>query len=130
MSLPLIRKRLPPARPVDADRFASLVAALEADSFRERQKAESALIALGHGAEPQLRKALAAAKDPEGGRRLQAVLDHLNASKEWTRTTRAIAVLEYMGTNEARAALKELADGVAEAKLTVEARAALKRCSK
>jgi RNA polymerase sigma factor (sigma-70 family) len=127
VSLPLIRKRLPPARAVDAERFASLVAALEADSFRERQKAEAALKALGHGAEPQLRKALAAAKDPEVGRRLQAVLDYLNESREWTRMARAIAVLEYMGTNEARGALKKLADGVAETKLTDEARAALRR---
>jgi RNA polymerase sigma factor (sigma-70 family) len=127
VSLPLIRKRLPPPRPVDAERFASLVAALESDSFRERQKAEGALKALGHGAEPPLRKALASAKNPEVGRRLQAVLDHLNESREWTRMTRTIAVLEYMGTNEARAALKEVADGVAEAKLTAEARAALKR---
>jgi RNA polymerase sigma factor (sigma-70 family) len=130
VSLPLIRKRLPPPRPVDAERFASLVAALESDSFRERQKAEGALKALGHGAEPPLRKALASAKDPEVGRRLQAVLNHLNESREWTRMTRAIAVLEYLGTNEARAALKELADGVPEAKLTVEARAALKRLAK
>jgi RNA polymerase sigma factor (sigma-70 family) len=127
VSLPLIRKRLPPARAVDAERFASLVAALQADSFRERQKAEAALKALGHGAEPSLRKALAAAKDPEVGRRLQAALDYLNESREWMRMARAIAVLEYMGTNEARAALKELADGVPEAKLTAEARAALKR---
>jgi RNA polymerase sigma factor (sigma-70 family) len=127
VSLPLIRKRLSPARPVDAERFASLVAALESDSFRERQKAEAALKALGHGAEPQLRKALAAAKGPEVGRRLQAVLDHLNESREWTRMARAIAVLEYMGTSEARALLKELAEGVPEAKLTSEARAALKR---
>jgi RNA polymerase sigma factor (sigma-70 family) len=127
VSLPLIGKRLLPARPVDAERFASLVVALEADSFRERQNAEAALKALGHGAEPSLRKALAAAKDPEVGRRLQAVLDQLNESREWTRTARAIAVLEYMGTSEARAALKELAEGVAEAKLTIEARAALKR---
>jgi hypothetical protein len=45
----------------------------------------------------------------------------------WTRATRAVALLESLGTPEARGILETVAGGEADAPPTQEARAALKR---
>jgi hypothetical protein len=51
-------------------------------------------------------------------------------SPQWVRAKRAVAVLEHIGTAEAREVLKGLADGEPEALPTKEARAALERLGK
>jgi hypothetical protein len=48
-------------------------------------------------------------------------------SGEWLRALRAIELLEYFATPEARASLEGLAEGAPEARLTQEAKAALER---
>jgi hypothetical protein len=48
----------------------------------------------------------------------------------WVRAVRAIALLEHIGTSEARAILERLASGEAEALPTEQARAALARLDK
>jgi hypothetical protein len=50
--------------------------------------------------------------------------------KDWTRAARAIAILEHIGTPEARAVLKTMSDGVAEAPPTRAASEALDRLNK
>jgi len=46
------------------------------------------------------------------------------------RLLRALAVLEYAGTQEAKTCLRLLAGGLAEARLTREAKAALERLAR
>jgi hypothetical protein len=46
------------------------------------------------------------------------------------RQVRALELLEWVGTEEAKALLKELAKGAPSAALTERAKAALKRCER
>jgi WD40 repeat protein len=59
----------------DTSETERLVRQLESSQFKVRQAATKALDALGEPALPALRKALAAARDPEARRRLQQVID-------------------------------------------------------
>ena len=66
----------------------------------------------------------------EAASRLEKLLSELAGppkTGESLRTWRALAALETKGTLAARKFLRELADGDAEAWLTVEAKAALRR---
>jgi hypothetical protein len=61
-------------------------------------------------------------------RRLEALLEKCDATSALAmRPHRAVATLEWIGTPAARALLHALAEGAPRARLTVEARAALKR---
>lgn len=64
--------------------------------------------------------------------RIRDVLSKLepSASAERLRALRAVQVLEYAGTPEAKKCLEMLARGVPEARLTREAKAALRRLAK
>jgi hypothetical protein len=64
--------------------------------------------------------------------RIKQILDKLDpaADAERLRALRALQVLEYIGTPEAREHLRRLAKGVAHAQLTREAAAALERLAK
>jgi hypothetical protein len=61
--------------------------------------------------------------------RLKEVLSKLEpaASPERLRALRAIRVLEYIGTSEAKDHLQALSKGVPEVRLTCEAKASLER---
>jgi hypothetical protein len=59
-------------------------------------------------------------------RRLNSI-GWINTKKKWTRSVRAIALLEDIGSTEAIAILKDMAGGHAEAQPTREAKEALKR---
>jgi hypothetical protein len=80
---------------------------------------------------PALRKALAGDPPLEVKRRLEVLLEKMEGVSlppETLRSVRAVEVLEYIGTAEARAIVERLArDGVAEARLTRETAAALRR---
>jgi WD40 repeat protein len=123
-AVPYLRQRLRPAAAPDAARLARLIADLDAADFAARQKASAELTALGFEAEAALRAALGRGLPAEGRRRARELLDRLGQSAEWLRATRTLAVLERAG---AREALKELAGGAPEARLTQEAKAALGR---
>ena len=80
-----------------------------------------------------MRKALESDPSPEARRRIGKLLDALAGpvtAGEALRVLRAVEVLEYIGTPEAQAVLKELAQGAPEARLTQEAKAALDRLAK
>jgi RNA polymerase sigma factor (sigma-70 family) len=129
-AMPLLRKQLKPAAPADRDRLAGLVKGLDADSFEEREKATEDLAKLGAAAEPALRKALEGTPTAEVKQRVELLLEKLRtaaATPEHTRESRALELLEQVRTPEATALLKELAGGDADAWLTQEAKAALKR---
>jgi WD40 repeat protein len=126
----LVGKRLRPVSAPDAKRVAALVKDLGDDDFDVRTRATERLVALGEPVAPALRKALATAKDPDVRLRLNVVLRKLEPDElppERLRALRAVGVLEYAGTAEARKLLKGLAGGTEGAWLTKQAKAALDR---
>jgi hypothetical protein len=127
--MPLLRTHLKPAAPTDRDRLAKLVKDLDADAFEDREKATDELARLGAAAGSALRKALEGTPSAEVKQRVELLLDKLRttASPEQTRESRALELLERLATPEATALLKELAAGADDARLTKEAKAALKR---
>jgi RNA polymerase sigma factor (sigma-70 family) len=131
-AVPFLRQRLRPAAadPEAARRLARLVADLDHDDFRVREKAAEELEKLGAAAGHELRKALEGKPSPEMRRRVERLLDRLSGptdQPEVLRAVRAVEVLEQVGTPEARRVLEALGKGAAEARLTAEARAALAR---
>jgi hypothetical protein len=130
-SVELIRRKLPPAEraPRDGDP-ARWIADLDHDEFRRREEATEALRRLGPSAEAALCRALGAEPSAEKRRRLEELLEAVQAEAfrpERVRPTRALEVLERIGTAEAKAVLAELAKGDPEAPLTQEAKATRKR---
>ena len=87
---------------------------LGSGQFAVRTKANQMLQKLGLAAEPELRSVLLGANDVETRRRIEELLDRI-ALREWTTTeimhSRAVEVLEAIGTKEARAALTRWAGG-------------------
>jgi hypothetical protein len=127
-AVPHLTKRLPPASSADPEKVARWIAELGADDYATRERANQELEKLGERARPALRKALEAGPSAETRRRLRRLLDQEAAlSPEELRQVRAVEALEQMGTPEARQLLERLASGVAEARLTREARASLER---
>jgi len=131
-AVPLLRQRIKPAEPADAQRVDNLIRDLDSDEFQTRTKATEQLEKIVDGAEPALRKKLAEKPSLEMRQRIQQILSKLepSASAERLRALRAIQVLEYVGTTEAREHLRTLAKGLPEARLTREAKAALERLAK
>jgi WD40 repeat protein len=132
-ALRLLRERLRPALAADSQRIAELIADLDAPEFRVREKASEELGQFQERVAPALEKALAAGPSPELRRRLQELLHKVQRHDllaDTLRAVRAVEVLEGIGTREARQQLEVLARGVAEARLTKEAKAALERLSK
>ncbi|HZV07189.1 MAG TPA: WD40 repeat domain-containing protein [Gemmataceae bacterium] len=122
-----LKDRIHPVRPVPAERFAALVADLDSERFEVREKAQTELIRQGEAAIPLLRQARDRGRPSlELRRRIEQILAHLDES-EVMQALRAIDVLEHSDSASARPILERLAGGVAEARLTSEAKAALKR---
>jgi hypothetical protein len=131
-AVPLVRQRIKPVEPADAQRVERLIRDLDSEDFQTRTKATEELEKIVDGAEPVLRKKLAEKPALEMKQRINQVLSKLEpaASGERLRALRAIQILEYTGTAAAREHLRALAKGVAEARLTREAKAALERLEK
>jgi RNA polymerase sigma factor (sigma-70 family) len=131
--MPLLRTHLKPPPATDRDRVQRLIKDLDADAFETREKAAEELEKIGRAAGEALRKTLAGEPSAELRQRVELLLGKLrtaSASPERTRESRALELLEQLGTPEAMALLKELAKGPAGTWLTEEARAALKRAEK
>jgi WD40 repeat protein len=126
-AVPMLRQRIEPAQLADAKRVERLIRDLDSEVFETRTKATEELEKIIDRAEPALRKKLAEKPSLEMRRRIEEVLVKLEPSGERLRALRAIQVLEYIGTAEAREHLRVLTKGVAEAQLTCEAKAALLR---
>jgi hypothetical protein len=128
----LVKARLKPAVGADQARVAKLIADLEAKGFAARQKAFNELARYAEQAEYLLRKAQPGQRSLEAQRRIQQLLDRLDKvalSPEHLQALRALTVLERVGTPEARRVLEALAAG-APTRLTHEAQASLRRCSR
>jgi WD40 repeat protein len=125
-----LHRHLRPESPPDPTKLRQLIADLNSDTYRVREKATKDLENLGHAAIPALRNALAAEPPAETRRRIDQLLARkpiVADRPEQLRRLRAMQVLERGGTKEARSVLAELADGLPLAAETREARAALGR---
>ncbi|MBX9585014.1 MAG: hypothetical protein K2X87_32310, partial [Gemmataceae bacterium] len=132
-SVPFLRAKVPPpaACPAD-DEVRRLIADLDSPEFRAREDAEGRLGRLGPPARRLVETALPRASSPEQRVRLGRVAAKLaprlsplppaDVPLAW-----AVAVLERVGSAEARAILRDLADGPADRRVTQEAAAALAR---
>jgi RNA polymerase sigma factor (sigma-70 family) len=131
-SVPLLHDRLPRAPAPTAEvrgQFARVLADLDSDDFATRQKAESRLGEHGAAAEPLARATLEGGPSLEVRHRLQRFIRALESKEKanWTRTLRALEVLEHAAVPGARRLLTDLAAGHPAARLTRESKAALGR---
>jgi hypothetical protein len=132
VALPLLRERLKPVRAVALGQTERLIADLDHKRFMLRERASRELERLGETAEPALRRTLDGRPSAEVRRRINLLLEGLRTQRLWPpperlRLSRALDVLEQLGTTEAREILRDLARGAPEAELTVQAKAALDR---
>jgi hypothetical protein len=124
-----------PVERVPAADVARLLAEADSPEFRRREAATRRLTALVDQLDPLVANAATAAgASPELVLRLGKVLAAAPGDDRplpaWAAAqSRAVAVLEHVGTAEARAALRELAGGAPGAWLTREAEAALRRAA-
>jgi WD domain, G-beta repeat len=124
-------ERLTPVVLADGKVTARLIADLDSDKFAIRDQAAAELEQLGDAAAPALRQALAGAPSMEARERIETLLRRLDAlPPSRIRSLRAVEALEYAATPEARLLLEALAGGLAEARLTREAKASVERLAK
>jgi WD40 repeat protein len=126
-AVPFLRSKLPTA--LDLGRIKMFLKQLDDDEFEKREKASQELERMGRDAEQALRTALAGKPSAEVKRRIEELLSNLTGDDSprercWSR---AVFVLEQIGTPEARAVLKLLAEGDRVPKAAEDARGALKR---
>jgi hypothetical protein len=93
-----------------------------------RKRAADNLKKMGRLAGPALRKALESSPSAEQRRRIEQLLEALDVFQaQDTIASRAVEVLEWVGTLEARRLLEEFAGGAPGAYLTEEAAGACRR---
>jgi RNA polymerase sigma factor (sigma-70 family) len=122
--------RVTPVRLPDPSRVKALIADLDSDDFASRERATADLKELGPAAAAVLREVVAKSSSAEARRRAEGLLTEMAngvTPPGELRALRAVEVLEWMATKEARVRLLELANGATDARLTREAAAACKR---
>jgi WD40 repeat protein len=127
-ALAVMAKHLRPIAPPAPKRLATLLHDLDSDVFRTREHATRELEQMGQAAHPFLERVRKGPASLEVRRRAERVLAELPpGSAERLREVRAVQVLEYLGTPAAQALLGRLATGMAEARLTQDAKMSLER---
>jgi hypothetical protein len=129
----LLCDRLKPVATVDAQRIAARINDLDDTRYAVRQGASQVLEQCGELAEPALCQALRNSVTLETRRRLEILLDKVEAaprSRAQLTAIRAVTALEWISTAEARDLLGAQAKGAPEARLTQEAHGALCRLSR
>jgi WD40 repeat protein len=132
-SVPFLQERLPPTEPApELRRLNKLISNLDADDFLKREAASKELEKLGPAAEFAMRKALTARPPLELARRLERLLKRLDGKHEMLTTehrrhVRAVRVLEWIGTAEAKTVLEALSKKSPGWWVTREANEALER---
>jgi WD40 repeat protein len=129
-AVPFLKERLRLSPVPEAARMARLLADLDSGRYAVRERATKKLGKLGWTAVPMLRAALKKVPPLEVRRRVEKLLSEVGDpadSSERLRALRAVACLERVGNAEACAALQTLAQGPAQARLTLDARAAVRR---
>jgi hypothetical protein len=132
-SAAFLKEHLRPIAQPSSEQLTRLIADLDDRRFGTRSRAAAELAALEQAAVPAMRKTLSGAPSLEMRRRLEALI--AEADEPWRsssrlRSFRAVQVLEWMATDEARAILKAIAAGAPEARLTQEAASSLRRPDK
>ncbi len=128
-ALPLLARKLRPAAPAKEE-LALLLRELEHDEFNRRQRAHRELLRLGDQAEPVLRRELQHNPAADLKRQIEELLEEIKpgqAAPHRGESSRAVAVLERIGSAEAHRLLKRLSEGEPRAYLTQQAREALAR---
>jgi len=124
-----LRGKLPVPK-ADEDEVRRLIADLDADEYEVRERAQRGLEGIRSQARPLLEKTLAGTPSPELRTRIELLLSDVHApplAREDLAGHRAVMVLERVRTPSARAFLAELSGGPAEARLTLDAKAAAVR---
>jgi WD40 repeat protein len=126
-AIPFLARQVRPVVPVAPERLAKLIADLDSNGQADRDRASAQLEQLNDLALPALRKA-AESPSAEVRRRAARLLERLDrpATGAHARPIRVVEVLERMGP-PARKLLRDLAGGAADARLTREAEASLRR---
>jgi WD40 repeat protein len=124
----LFRTHLKPVA-LEARTIDRLIVDLGNNRFQTRKSAVEELERLAESAEPALTRALADKPTLEVRKRIEALLNRLSSgmSPDALRATRAVEVLERIGTAEARELLRSYVGGFPDATLTIEARRAAER---
>ena len=129
-----ISPRLKPAVAPAEDRVRKLIAQLGAEEFADREAADRELRDLGELVVPSLRLAAKGGLSDEQLRRVSPILSATEAPilqpGDRLRAVRAVAVLELIGTKDAADLLDRLAAGLADTRLTREAKAASERAER
>ncbi len=135
-SVAFLKKQLHPAQAPDKKQVQGLIADLDSGDFQVRSKAQTQLQQFGELALPDLQAALKQPKSVEQKQRLdllvQKALDESRpfGTAENIRRWRALEVLEKIASAEAKQLVRDLADGVATAQITLAARQVLTRMEK
>jgi WD40 repeat protein len=132
-TLSLLEGKLRPAVPPDPAKLEKALKDLDAEEFTVREAASAALLAVGRPARPALERALAAGPSADVRRRLEEILEHFRSAPleaEVLRPKRAIRVLEFIGSEQARRLLEALSKGQDAVEQTLHARAAMERIKK
>jgi WD40 repeat protein len=122
--------RVAPASPLDPARVSALIVDLGADDFATRERATGVLREHGLLTAAALREVVAKSSSAEARRRAESLLqemEHGVIPPRELRALRAVEVLEWIATPEARARLLELTKGAPDARLTRAAAATCKR---
>jgi RNA polymerase sigma factor (sigma-70 family) len=128
-SVTFLKQNLKPVT-IDPKRIARLLANLDSDQFTVREQATQELESMGSYAAPYLHGVLDKKPALEVRQRVEQILERIKSSMPSAgviRSLRAIAVLEYIGSNDARQLLEALSRGRTKALTTQEAEAALDR---
>jgi hypothetical protein len=128
----LLRKRLPTVPLPDKARIKRLLTRLGSPRYRTRKKATQELEKIGELAEPALLLVLRNKPGPEVAQRVRLLLRKIERQRrypaaEQLRQVRAAALLEQIGTPDARRLLRKYAKGAPGARLTREAHASCQR---
>lgn len=127
----LLQRHLKPAAQDAPGRVQKWIDELDSDQFDVREAATAELMKRGAGAAEPLRTALKAPGSTlEKRRRIERILDKITTEglpAAGLREVRSIELLERIDTPEAVKLLESLAAGADEARLTIEAKAALGR---
>jgi hypothetical protein len=128
-SVASLQGRLKPVMAVDAAKVKQLIADLDSSKFAARQMAAKELEQLGEQVKMPMEKALKGNLTLEARRRVELILKTLQdvPKPPVLQVLRAIAVLERIGSPDAKNVLQLLANGAEHARETDEARAALAR---
>jgi sugar lactone lactonase YvrE len=124
-----LAERLTPEKPVSEAEMDKAMADLRDDDYEVRAQAFRRLAAAGELARPRLKRALANQPSADLRRQVEGLVERLDGppGPEQLRRLRAVEVLEYIGSEEARKALRKLAAGPGGALAAEDARAALRR---